>query len=146
MAEYNNTINYTSKNHLSWDQLADVATYWDNIKEAAEMLAEKREQEKIEGRQTVNKYLRGLVKHVHWSGNTCVIYWSDGTTTKSHWDMDEAFDPEKAILAAMARKLYYDHPVYCEVLRKYADAGWKHYDKMINLEYTIDDDDEEWLY
>ena len=60
--------------------------------------------------------------------------------------MDEAFDPEKAILAAMARKLYYDHPVYCEVLRKYADAGWKHYDKMINLEYTIDDDDEEWLY
>lgn len=97
------------------------------IQEAAEKheKEEKRRKERIV--QARNKRLRALVKHVHWSGNTCIVYWNDGTQTKAHWDPMENYDPEKAILVCMARKLYENTSVYNEVLKEYADDGWVHY-------------------
>ena len=82
-------------------------------------------------KQRFNKEMRGLVKHVHWSGNTCIVYWNDGTQTKSHWDDLEFFDPEKAILVCMARKLYQNSNIYNEVIKKYADDGWDHYEQNL---------------
>ena len=78
--------------------------------------------------QRKNKELRALVKHVNWSGNTCIVYWNDNTYTTAHWDPAEDFDPEKAILVCMARKLYQNTNIYNEVLQKYEDEGWRHWE------------------
>lgn len=88
----------------------------------------KARKEKLELReiQARNERLRKLVKHVHWSGNTCIVYWNDGTQTKSHWTSEEPFDAEKAILVCMARKLYENTNIYNEVLHKYENDGYTH--------------------
>lgn len=86
-----------------------------------------KEQKALKARQEFNKLFRGLVEHVKFSGDVCIIYWNDGLITKSRWARDEPYDPEKAILAAMARKLYGGSGLYCEVLEKYAEDGWEHY-------------------
>lgn len=100
----------------------------------------KEERNKIKIRQARNKHYRSLVKHVKFSGDACVIYWNDGTQTVSRWDHTEDFDPEKAILAAMAKKLYGGTSIYCEVLRKYAEDGWDHW------EQSGDELDYKWRY
>ena len=105
-----------------------IVSNWDNLQEKAKDYEAKREQDKLKGRQVVNKYCRSLVKHVHWSGNTCIMYWSDGTQTKARWDNAEDFDPEKAMLVCMARKLFMNSGIYNEVLEKYKDAGWDHWE------------------
>lgn len=105
-----------------------VEDNWDEIQESVKIGLERKEQSELMAKQRFNKEMRGLVKHVHWSGNTCIVYWNDGTQTKSHWDNHEPFDAEKAILVCMARKLYQDSNIYNEVLEKYADDGRKHYE------------------
>ena len=105
---------------------------FENFDRIDDIMAEaktKKENAIRKGIEAKNKYLRGLVKHVHWSGNTCIVYWNDGTQTKAHWDPCEEFDPEKAILVCMARKLYLDSNIYNEVIQKYEDDGWDHYEK-----------------
>lgn len=85
-----------------------------------------REQRLLRAKVAKNKYYRSLVKHVNWSGNTCIVYWSDGSYTKSHWNPNEEFDAEKAILVCMARKLYGNTNIYNEVLNTYAPLGEKY--------------------
>ena len=106
-----------------------IAENWDKIQEKVQ---EHKEYQDYFGKKVVetkNKRLRQMVKHVQFSGNRCIVFWFDGTTTKSVWNKDESFDPEKAILAAMARRLYEDTGLYNEVLQKYAEDGWDYYNK-----------------
>ena len=103
----------------------------DKIEEIIAAGKKEREDRELLIRQNKNKYYRSFVKHVKFSGNTCIVYWNDGTTTKSHWDRFETFDPEKAILAAIARKHFGDTNIYCEVLKKYAGDGWDYYEENI---------------
>jgi hypothetical protein len=134
--KYANVIKYTTDFYLDEATSDYLAKNWDYIlKKKQQIEADKKAQElhMIESR---NKRLRNLVKHVNWSGNTCIVYWSDGTYTKSHWNSNEAFDPEKAILVCMARKLYQNTGIYNEVLKKYEDEGYLHHFKyhMLGLE------------
>ena len=117
------SINIDAKNY--------VVKHWDEIQEQVEANKEKEEEEKIKNKVIVNKYYRSLVKHVHWSGNTCIMYWNDGTMTKARWNVWEDFDPEKAMLVCMARKLYNNSGLYNEVLEKYEDDGWDHFDREL---------------
>lgn len=89
-----------------------------------------------------------MVKHVQFSGNRCIIFWNDGTQTKSVWNENEYFDPEKAILAAMARKLYEDTGLYNEVLQKYYNDGLEACEDYLSKknQKLEDDDDEGWFY
>ena len=82
-------------------------------------------------KQSTNKFYRNLVKHVHWSGNCCIVYWSDGSQTKAFWDDNEDFDPEKAILVCMARKLFGNTNIYNEVIHKYELDGWIHWENEL---------------
>lgn len=134
--KYSNTIKYVTNYYMDEQTLNFLAQNWDDVvqkKEAIEATKKAQELHMIESR---NQRLRALVKHVNWSGNTCIVYWSDGTYTKSHWNSNEAFDPEKAILVCMARKLYQNTGIYNEVLKKYQDEGYLHHFKyhMLGLE------------
>ena len=111
-----------------------IVNNWDEISERIWDAEARKEHEELVAKQKINKYYRNLVKHVHWSGNTCIVYWNDGTQTKSHWNALEAFDPEKAILVCMARKLFGNTNIYNEVIQKYEGDGWDHYDNE-NLAY-----------
>lgn len=115
------SINADAKNY--------IVNHWDEIQEQVEAEKEKQEKREFENRIAANKRYRSLVKHVHWSGNTCIMYWKDGTITKARWNAWEDFDPEKAMLVCMARKLYNNSGLYNEVLEKYADDGWDHFDR-----------------
>lgn len=131
--KYSNTIKYVTNFYMDQQTLNFLAQNWDDVvqkKEEIEAVKKVRELREIESR---NKRLRALVKHVNWSGNTCIVYWSDGTYTKSHWNSNEAFDPEKAILVCMARKLYENTGIYNEVLKKYEDEGYLHHFKYLTL-------------
>ena len=110
-----------------------IANSWDTIQEKAEKIKKNKEELDMLAVQGKNRRLRNLVKHVHWSGNTCIVYWNDGSYTKSHWNPNEAFDPEKAILVCMARKLYENTNIYNEVLKKYEDDGYLHHFKYHTL-------------
>lgn len=134
--KYSNTIKYVTNFYMDEQTLNFLAQNWDEVvqkKEEIEAVKKAQELRTIESR---NKRLRGLVKHVNWSGNTCIVYWSDGTYTKSRWNPNEAFDPEKAILVCMARKLYQNTGLYNEVLKKYEDEGYLHHFKyhMLGME------------
>lgn len=108
-----------------------IANNWESIqKEIAKNEIAKKEAEKKKV-QTKNKRLRKLIKHVHWSGDTCIMYWSDGTQTKARWDGRELFDAEKAMLVCIARKLFENTGIYNEVLDKYRDDGYEHFEKTL---------------
>lgn len=107
---------------------------FDHADEIEDIIADakaKKEHQKLLHRQAINKYYRSLIKHVKFSGDACIAYWNDGTETVVRWDRREPYDPEKAILAAMAKKLYGGTNIYCEVLKKYEDDGWIHYDEEL---------------
>lgn len=111
------------------DALDIIANNWDEIQKRILDVNANREYEALAAQQRTNKFYRNLVKHVHWSGNTCIMYWRDGSQTKARWNAAEDFDPEKAMLVCMARKLFADTNIYNEVLQKYADDGWDHFEK-----------------
>lgn len=106
-----------------------IVNNWDIISKKMYEAELQEEQRSLKEVQKRNRYYRHLIKYVHWSGRTCVVYWNDGTWTKSHWSPEEFFDPEKAILVCMARKLYGNTNIYNEVLQEYAESGWDHYEK-----------------
>ena len=148
--KYNNTIKYdycgnTIKINADWDITEIkglnkyIANQWDDIKEKIEDAEARKQHDKLVARQKINRNLRAKVKYVHWSGNTCITYWNDGTQTKARWDSNEPFDPEKAILVCMARKLYLDTNIYNEVLRKYEEDGWQHYEKTVLKDDEVGD-------
>lgn len=120
-----------------------IAKNWDVIEEKIEKEKAIKEQSNLKIAQRRNQALRSRVKHVHWSGNTCIMYWNDGTQTKARWDTAEDFDPEKAMLTCIARKYYDDTGIYNEVLRKYAGDGWDHYGKSFGFSYDEDTDNVE---
>lgn len=118
-----------------------VAENWDVIEKKIEEEKDIKEQSNLKVTQRRNRALRNRVKHVHWSGNTCIMYWNDGTQTKARWDLAEDFDPEKAMLTCIARKYYGDTGIYNEVLRKYEQDGWDHFEKHYMIPEKEYDDD-----
>lgn len=131
--KYSNTIKYVTNFYMDEQTLNFLAQNWDDVVKKKEEIEAVKKAQKLRTIESRNKRLRNLVKHVHWSGNTCIVYWSDGTYTKSHWNPNEAFDPEKAILVCMARKLYENTNIYNEVLKKYEDEGYLHHFKYHTL-------------
>ena len=131
-----------SKDEIIKDVVDIITHNWDDITEKICDAEARKEHNRLMGRQAFNKHYRSFVKHVHWSGNTCVVYWHDGTYTKAHWNPNEFFDPEKAILVCMARRLYGDTNIYNEVLQKYAPDGWDHYEKA---GLFVQENDGEWV-
>lgn len=129
--DFNYRINETVKYHISEQVWDDVARKWPEFEARIKKQAKQKEIDEEKARNRLNDRMRQLVKHVHWSGNTCIMYWSDGTTTKAHWNPWEEFDPEKAMLVCMARKLYQGTGVYNEVFEKYDEDGWRHYEKEL---------------
>ena len=61
-----------------------------------------------------NKRLRGLVKKVILNGDVTIVLWNDGTKTIVRRDKNDVYDPEKAILACMAKKLYENTGIFNE--------------------------------
>lgn len=63
-----------------------------------------------------NKRLRELVKKVILNGDVTIVLWNDGTKTVVRRDKNDIYDPEKAILACMAKKLYENTGIFNEVI------------------------------
>ncbi len=130
MCYQNESLVNSFKTYLTKDDALDVvAKNWDELQKKIEDVNIQKVRADLLATQRKNKYYRSLVKHVHWSGNTCIMYWQDGSQTKARWNAAEDFDPEKAMLVCMARKLFADTNIYNEVLKKYADDGWDHFEK-----------------
>lgn len=135
--KYENVVSTINSNiAVSLEDMAVKNWIMNHSEEIDDVIAEgkaRKEELRLMATQAKNERLRKLVKHVHWSGNTCIVYWNDGSYTKSHWNPNEAFDPEKAILVCMARKLYENTNIYNEVLKKYEDDGYLHHFKYHTL-------------
>lgn len=135
--KYENVIHTINSNiAVSLEDTAVKSWLMNHSEEIDDVIAEgkaRKEELRLMATQAKNERLRNLVKHVHWSGNTCIVYWNDGTQTKSHWTSEEPFDAEKAILVCMARKLYENTNLYNEVLHKYESDGYAHnFKEMVN--------------
>lgn len=113
----------------------------DEVEDIIEDGKAKQEREKLNARRKINRYYRNLVKHVKFSGDACIVYWGEDDYTVVRWDHDEEWDAEKAILACMAKRLFGNTNIYCEVLQKYAPAGEDHYWDVLAWEER---ENEEW--
>ena len=110
--------------------IKDIVKDSDYYEKVIEDEVKLQEEKELKKRQEENKFYRSLVKDVKFSGDRCIVFWKDGTKTMSKWNPFDSFDPEKAILVCMARKLYNDNNVFLEVLDKYSDKGWDVYYSM----------------
>lgn len=91
------SIFYDNSNNLSYK----LSVYDNSVKETPEER---------------NKRLRELVKKVILNGDVTVVLWNDGTKTVVRRDKNDIYDPEKAILACMAKKLYENTGIFNEVI------------------------------
>lgn len=116
--------------------IKDIVKDSDYYEKVIEDEVKLQEEEELKKRQEENKFYRSLVKDVKFSGDRCIVFWKDGTKTMSKWNPLDGFDPEKAILVCMARKLYNGNNVFLEVLDEYSDKGWDVY-------YSMSEEEEE---
>lgn len=141
-----NTITYHIDACLDSQVQDYIAKNWDSIQDKIDRKNQEEERKKEEAIRRRNRKLRGRIKHVHWSGNTCIVYWWDNTTTKAHWNDNEPFDAEKAILVCIARKYYENTGLYNEALRKYEEDGNKHRFYQLLDEFGLNDDGNDVLF
>lgn len=123
----NSTFNY--KYYITDEFCKAYAQNYERVEQAIEEAKKEKKRKELRLTQEKNKRLRALVKHINWSENCCIVYWNDGTQTKSFWNPLEDFDAEKAILVCMARKLYENTNIYNEVIAEYEQDGWDHYEE-----------------
>ena len=75
--------------------------------------------------QMQNKRLRAMVKKVIFSGDRTIIMWNDGTKTVTKCHNLDTYDPEKGILACMAKKLYENTNLFNEIIQEYVDFDFE---------------------
>ena len=100
----------------------------DFVKSFREMEAclEKEAKEKeLREKQAKNKRLRGMVKKVILNDPYTIIVWNDGTKTVTKCHKLDTYDPEKGILACMAKKLYENKNLFKEVIQEYVDFDFE---------------------
>jgi hypothetical protein len=71
--------------------------------------------------QKQNKRLRSMVKKVILNNPCTIIIWGDGSKTVVKCHESDTYDPEKGILACMAKKLYENTNLFNEVINAYVD-------------------------
>ena len=86
----------------------------------ARMEKEAKEKE-LREKQVKNKRLRRMIKKVILNDPCTIILWSDGTKTVTKCHELDSYDPEKGILACMAKKLYENTNLFNEIIQEYVD-------------------------
>lgn len=72
--KYSNTIKYVTNFYMDEQTLNFLAQNWDDVVQKKEEIEAVKKAQKLRTIESRNKRLRNLVKHVHWSGNTCIVY------------------------------------------------------------------------
>lgn len=111
-----------------------------HLKKHLDSVEEKRKAKELAETQRRNKRLRGLIKDVIFSGPVTVVKWNDGTITRVRCAEGEIYDPEKGLLAAMAKKLYENTNIFVEELE-----NWCQFEVEVDDEVKEDFADDDFL-
>ena len=68
-----------------------------------------------------NPYYRPEIKNVIFNDPATIVFWTDGTKTVVKCQEDDAFDPEKGLTMAIAKKVYGNKGSYCNVIKKWCE-------------------------
>lgn len=76
-----------------------IADWLEAVKQVEEAIAEQERREK-------NRRDDAMIKNVIFNKKATVVFWADGTKTIVKCQPGDKYDPEKGLLACMAKKLY----------------------------------------
>lgn len=92
-----------------------------SFREAEARLEKEIKEKELREKQARNKRLRGMIKKVMLNEPYTIIIWNDGTKTVVKCHEFDSYDPEKGILACMAKKLYENTNLFKEIIQEYVD-------------------------
>ena len=83
-------------------------------------IQEKAEKNQLESRQSINNFLRNMIKWVKFDGDWTVVKWFDGKITKVQKQPGETYSKEVGLLWCIAKKMFYLNPnILFEVMREF---------------------------
>lgn len=83
-------------------------------------IQEKEEKNQLEARQSINNFLRNMIKWVKFDGDWTVVKWFDGKITKVKKQPGEIYSKEVGLLWCIAKKMFYQNPnILFEVMREF---------------------------
>lgn len=92
-----------------------------SFREAEARMEKEAKEKELREKQVKNKRLRRMVKKVVLNDPYTIIIWNDGTKTVTKCHKLDSYDPEKGILACMAKKLYENTNLFNEIIQEYVD-------------------------
>ena len=92
-----------------------------SFREAEARMEKEAKEKELREKQVKNKRLRRMIKKVILNDPCTIIMWNDGTKTVTKCHKLDSYDPEKGILACMAKKLYENTNLFNEVIQEYVD-------------------------
>lgn len=92
-----------------------------SFREAEARMEKEAKEKELREKQIKNKCLRNMIKKVIINKPCTIIMWNDGTKTVTKCHEFDSYDPEKGILACMAKKLYKNTNLFNEVIQEYVD-------------------------
>lgn len=75
------------------------------------------------------KELENRIKHVKFDNPWTVVWWDDGSITRTKCSSKDRFSQTNGLMAAICKHYFEDTNVFCKVLEKWCDDD-PHYDKM----------------
>ena len=83
-------------------------------------IQEKAEKNQLAERQSINNFLRNMIKWVKFDGDWTVVKWFDGKITKVKKQPGETYSKEVGLLWCIAKKMFYQNPnILFEVMREF---------------------------
>ena len=83
-------------------------------------IQEKAEKNQLESRQSINNFLRNMIKWVKFDGDWTVVKWFDGKITRVKKQPGETYSKEVGLLWCIAKKMFYQNPnILFEVMREF---------------------------
>ena len=107
---------------IKTDYVYDVTpSFVKSFREAEARMEKEAREKELREKQIKNKRLRDMVKKVIINKPCTIIMWNDGTKTVTQCHELDSYDPEKGILACMAKKLYENTNLFNEIVQEYVD-------------------------
>lgn len=83
-------------------------------------IQEKEEKNQLEARQSINNFLRNMIKWVKFDGDWTVVKWFDGKITRVKKQPGETYSKEVGLLWCIAKRVFYQNPnILFEVMREF---------------------------
>ena len=78
------------------------------------------------------------IKKVIFNPPATIVFWSDGTKTVVKCHVNDAFDPEKGLAMAVAKRCADNNPDFYKEIRKWIDkSGYKPMAKLDEVAYYV---------